>query len=335
VNDTRSNIPSVVERAQIFAAGAPVVGIHFLESTAVFALGEEALLLVARDGAQSRIPVHGGAILSSASDGSRVITGGDDGKVIATAADGASVVIAADAKRRWIDHVAVAPNGTIAWSAGKQAFVMTGKGTEALEVPSTVGGLAFAPKGLRLAVAHYNGATLWFPNAKTEPEQLEWKGSHLAAAFSRDGRFLVTAMHEPVVHGWRLADRHDMRMQGYAVRVRSLDWTAEGKWLATSGATHLVLWPFQGKDGPMGKGAQLFAPAEDNVETVACHPRHPIIAAGYADGLLLLVRISDGAEILAKRPPGAPLTALSWSADGTMLGFGTEDGEAGILADLG
>ena len=85
----------------------------------------------------------------------------------------------------------------------------------------------------------------------------------------------------------------------------------------------------------MGKGAQLFAPSEDNVETVACHPRHPIIAAGYADGLLLLVRISDGAEILAKRPPGAPLTALSWSADGTMLGFGTEEGEAGIISDLG
>jgi WD40 repeat protein len=335
VNDTRSNIPSVVERARTFAAGAPVVGIHFLESTAVFVLGEAALLLVAKDGAQSRVSVHGGAILSSASDGSRVITAGDDGKVIATAADGASVVIAADAKRRWIDHVAVAPNGTIAWSAGKQAYVMTGKGTETLEVPSTVGGLAFAPKGLRLAVAHYNGATLWFPNAKTEPEQLAWKGSHLAAAFSRDGRFLVTAMHEPVLYGWRLADRHDMRMQGYAVRVRSLDWTADGKWLATSGATHLVLWPFQGKDGPMGKGAHLFAPAENNVETVACHPRHSIVAVGYADGLLLFVRIPDGAEILAKRPADAPVTALSWSADGTRLAFGTESGEAGILSDLG
>jgi len=336
VNDTRSNIPSVVERARTFAAGAPVVAIHFLESTAVFVLGEEALLLVAMDGAHSRVPVHGGAILSSASDGSRVITGGDDGKVIATAADGTSALIVADAKRRWIDHVAIGRNRTTAWSVGKQAFVDAGKaGPEALEVPSTVGGLAFAPKGLRLAIAHYNGATLWFPNAKTEPEQLAWKGSHLAASFSRDGRFLVTAMHEPVLHGWRLADRHDMRMQGYAVRVRSLDWTADGKWLATSGATHLVLWPFQGKDGPMGKGAQLFAPSEDNVETVACHPRHPIIAAGYADGLLLLVRISDGAEILAKRPPGAPLTALSWSPDGTMLGFGTEDGEAGIISDLG
>jgi WD40 repeat protein len=332
----RDEIPSVAERARIFAAGAPVVAIHFLESTAAFVLGEEALLLVTKDGAQRRVPVHGGAILSSASDGNRVITGGDDGKVIVTAADVTSAAIAADAKRRWIDHVAVAPNGTIAWSAGKQAFVLTSKGgAEALEVPSTVGGLAFAPKGMRLAVAHYNGATLWFPNAETKPEQLEWKGSHLAIAFSPDGRFLVTAMHEPVLHGWRLADRQDMRMQGYAVRVRSIDWTADGKWLATSGAAHLVLWPFQGKSGPMGKEAQLFASTEDNVETVACHPRQPIIAVGYANGLLLLVRIPDGAEILAKRSAAAPITALLWSPDGTALAFGTEDGEAGILSDLG
>ena len=36
--------------------------------------------------------------------------------------------------------------------------------TRSFDVPSTVGGLAFAPKGLRLAIAHYNGVTLWFPN---------------------------------------------------------------------------------------------------------------------------------------------------------------------------
>src|SRR6516164_123634 len=329
MTDSRANTPSVVERTRPVKTGAPVVAAHFLGQTAAFVLGEGALVLAPRAGEPRNVSVHDGAILASAADAKRIVTGGDDGKVVATDAEGQSTILAADAKQRWIDHVAVGPAGALAWSAGREACVRTAKGSKrTLEVPSTVGGLAFAPKGLRLAIAHYNSATLWVPNAETKPEQLEWKGSHLAAAFSRDGRFLVTAMHEPVLHGWRLADRHDMRMQGYAVRVRSLNWTADGKWLATSGATHLVLWPFQGKDGPMGKGAQLFAPAEDNVETVACHPRHPIIAAGYADGLLLLVRISDGAEILAKRPPGAPLTALSWSPDGTMLGFGTEEGEA-------
>src|SRR5213593_2446844 len=80
----------------------------------------------------------------------------------------------------WIDRVA-AGSGAIAWSAGRQVLVKTPKGEErAIEVPSSAGGLAFAPKGLRLAIAHYNGATLWFPNAAAEPERLEWRGSHLA-----------------------------------------------------------------------------------------------------------------------------------------------------------
>ena len=46
--------------------------------------------------------------------------------------------------------------------------------------------VSFAPKGFRLAIAHYNGATLWFPNAKATPEFLEWKGSHLGITVSAD-----------------------------------------------------------------------------------------------------------------------------------------------------
>src|SRR5207244_3746471 len=133
-------------------------------------------------------------------------------------------------KRRWIDHVAAGPDGAVAWSAGKFAYAQTGKSeARSLEVASTVGGLAFAPKGIRLAVAHYNGVTLWFPNAQAAPEKLEWKGSHHDAAFSPDGRFLVTAMQEPTLHGWRVVDGKHMPVSGHSARVRSFGWTADGK----------------------------------------------------------------------------------------------------------
>jgi WD40 repeat protein len=310
----------------------PVVGTHFIKETAVFVLGEEALLFATADGEPKRVEVHGGAILSLASNGACMVTGGDDGKVVATDAKGNSETIATDAKRRWIDQVAVGPSNAVAWSAGKQAFAHPGKGAEkSLEVVSSVGGLAFAPKGFRLAIAHYNGATLWFPNAKAEPDTFEWKGSHLGVRFSPDGRFLVTTMQEPMLHGWRLDDRKDMRMSGYAARVRSLDWTADGKWLATSGSNQVVLWPFGGKDGPMGKQPQLRAPADQQAEVVACHPKQSVLAVGFADGIVLVVRTDDGAEILAKKPGDAPVTALAWSASGKLLAFGTESGEAGIL----
>ena len=86
-------------------------------------------------------------------------------------------MIATDPKRRWIDNVALHPDGAVAWSAGKTAFIRGAKDQEkSLDVPTTVGGLAFAPKGLRLAVAHYNGVTLWFPNMAAKPEFLRMGG---------------------------------------------------------------------------------------------------------------------------------------------------------------
>jgi WD40 repeat protein len=277
-----------------------------------------------------RMTVHGGAILATVADGERIVSGGDDGKLIVTDL-GSSRVLATDAKHRWIDHVALGPDGAVAWSAGKTAFVQA-KELRSFEAPSTVGGLAFLPKGFRLAIAHYNGATLWFPNAAgATPEKLEWKGSHLGATVSPDGRFLVTTMQEPMLHGWRLVDSKHMRMSGYSARVTSFGWTVGGRWLATSGATQLILWPFQAKDGPMGKQPHLLAPSEHRIEAVACHPRQDIVAAGYGDGMVLLIRVEDGAEILAKKPGAAPVKALAWSTDGLFLAWGAENGEAGIV----
>jgi WD40 repeat protein len=322
---SESGVPSIVEHTRAVAAGAPVIGIHFLGRTAAFVLGEEALLLASLDDAEQRIPVHAG-------DGRRIVTGGDDGKVVETSASGEVKVLATDAKRRWIDHVALGPDGAVAWSAGKAAFVRNRKGEErSIEVASTPGGLAFAPKGFRLAIAHYNGVTLWFPNAQAAPEVLEWKGSHLGVIFSPDGKFLLTSMQEPMLHGWRIADGKHMRMSGYSGRVRSLSWSSGGEWLATSGSEQLIVWPFQSKDGPMGKQPQMLAPMEARVTAVVCHPKQDVVAVGYADGLVLLVRLADAAEILARRPGGAAVTALAWDAQGGTLAFGTEDGEAGLL----
>jgi WD40 repeat protein len=335
VTDVSPNTPTVVERTRKIAAGALVVAAHFLGRTAALVLGEEAMILVADHGEERRLALHGGGILSAASDGLAVITGGDDGKVLATDAKGDSRLIAADAKRRWIDHVAAGPDGAIAWSAGKQAFVQSGKAEpRSIEVQSTVGGLAFAPKGIRLAVAHYNGVSMWFPNAQAAPDALEWKGSHHHVAFSPNGQFVVSAMQEPALHGWRVVDSKHMRMSGYSARVRSFAWTTGGKWLATSGSEQLVLWPFQGKDGPMGKQPKMFAAFAVRATVVACHPKQEVVAVGYADGTVLLVRIEDGAEVLGKGPGEGPVTALGWDAAGTLLAFGTEAGEAGVI-DLG
>jgi WD40 repeat protein len=328
----QASIASVTDRVRPVAVGAPVTSVHFLADRAAFVCGEENVALVDRQGEIAKTVVHSGGILCAASDGERVVTGGDDSKVVALDAKGETATLATDPKRRWIDNVALHPDGAIAWSAGRIAFIRSTKGEEkSLDVPSTVGGLAFAPKGLRLAIAHYGGATLWFPNMAATPEFLAWAGSHLAATFSPDNKFLVTAMHEPALHGWRLADNRHMRMTGYPGRAKSMSWSADGKHLATSGADCVIMWPFASKDGPMGKEPAMLAPLQARVAVVACHPKQGVLAAGYSDGTILMVRLEDGAEILVRRNGTPAVSALAWNAKGTLLAFADEEGNAGLL----
>src|SRR6266851_3913975 len=310
-DDNAASIASVTDRVRPVAIGMPVTSVHFLGERAVFVGAEESVAMASADGEISRVAVHGGGILCAASDGERIVMGGDDGKLVALDAKGEVSLLATDPKRRWIDNVALHPDGAVAWSAGKTAFVRG---------------------GLRLAVAHYNGVTLWFPNMVATAEVLEWAGSHLAVTFSPDNKFLVTAMHEPALHGWRLADHRHMRMSGYPGRVRSMSWSAGGKALATSGADAVIMWPFASKDGPMGKEPAMLAPLQARVSMVACHPKQDILAAGYSNGTILMVRLSDGAEILVRRNGTAPVSALAWNEKGTLLAFASDDGEAGLLA---
>src|ERR1700687_1641879 len=327
-----ASIVSVTDRVRPVAIGMPVTSVHFLGDNAAFVGGEESVALVSGKGEISRVPVHGSGILCAASDRERIVMGGDDGKLVALDAKGEVTLLATDPKRRWIDNVALHPDGAVAWSAGKTTFVRSGRAEEkSLDVLSTVGGLAFAPKGLRLAVAHYNGVTVWFPHMAAEPGVLEWGGSHLGFVFSPDNNFLATAMHEPALHGWRLADSRHMRMTGYPGRVRAMSWSAGGKSLATSGADAVIMWPFGSKDGPMGKEPAMLAPLQARVSAVACHPRQDILAAGYSDGTILMVRMTDGAEILVRRNGTAPVAALAWNSKGTLLAFAAEDGDSGLL----
>jgi WD40 repeat protein len=327
-----ASIASVADKVRAVTLGASVTSVHFLGDRAAFVGAEESVFFADGEGEVAAVATHGGGILCAVSDTSRIVMGGDDGRLVALDAKGEVTVLATDPKRRWIDNVALHPEGALAWSVGKVAHVRGEKGEDkSFEVSSTVGGLAFAPKGMRLAIAHYGGVTLWFPNMAANAEFLEWAGSHLSVVFSPDNKFLVTAMHEPALHGWRLADHKHMRMSGYPGRVKSMSWSTGGKALATSGAESVIVWPFASKDGPMGKQPTMLAPLQARVTVVACHPKQDVLAAGYEDGTVLMVRMEDGAEILVRRNGTAPVAALAWNAKGTLLAFADETGDAGLL----
>lgn len=320
-------MPSIQE----FPFGAYVVEAAFLGETAAFALGDGTVRLA--DGAEAKsAAVHSGAILAAtATREGKLLTGGDDGRVALTDAGGAAYTIA-ERPRKWIDLVAAGPNGAVAFASGRQAFVKLADGRErTFDHERAVGGLAFAPKGLRLAVARYGGVTLWWAGTEAKPVSLDWQGAHIAATFSPDGRYLITVMQENALHGWRLADGKDMRMSGYPAKPRSLSWSAKGRFLASSGANAAILWPFHFKDGPMGRQPTQLGAREVLVTRVACHPREDVVAVGYQDGMVMAVRLADAEEAVIRRSGDGAVSALAWDDGGRHLAFGTEEGAAGLV----
>ncbi len=309
-----------------------VVRAGFLKDTAFFASGEGEIQFLENN---SRLKPHKGGVLAAepALDGKVLVTSGDDGAIFASSPDGSSELLA-ERPRKWIDLIACGPNGAIAFASGRTAWIRLSNGQEKeFNHERAVGGLAFAPKGMRLAVSRYDGATLWWAGTDGDPVSLTWKGAHLGASFSPDGKYLVTAMQENALHGWRLSDTQDMRMTGYPAKVKSFSWSVKGRYLATSGANAAILWPFFGKTGPMGQTPlQLGARGDAQVSAVACHPKEDVVAVGYQDGMIMMCRFEDNAEVLLRRQGSQPITSLGWDAAGLRLAFGTEMNEAGLIS---
>jgi WD40 repeat protein len=313
---------------------------------AAFALGDGTVRfagLAGPDDDWASVTVHEGAVLGMATDAvaGSVVTGGDDGDFRRVKADGEAVTLA-DLGSKWVEHVVSFVPGrgrdkdmpVLSCSAGKQVHVFDGAGRrlKTLDHPSTVTGISFDNRGKRVAASHYNGASLWFVASKTDtPRRLEWKGSHIGVALQPDAEAVVTCMQENSLHGWRVTDGQHMRMSGYPTKPESISFSRGGRWLASSGADTIVLWPFFG-GGPMGKPPmELAGGGNVVVSRVVFNPRNDVVAAGFADGRVVLADI-ESHKVLAIAPPGhGTVSTLVWNDAGSHLAFGTDQGFAAVV----
>ena len=234
--------------------GAPVTGAVAVGDAVAASFGDGTVRFFWPDRDPTVAHAPHGVVLCLTSDNDYVLTGGDDGRFLRISLDG-NIEELANFDTKWVDCVA-ANLGLYACSSLQKVLVWSVGQTQPteLEHSGTVGGLAFDSKGERLAVTHYGGATVWQENKRRwKRSRFVWKGSHGATTFSPDGKFLVTAMQENALHGWRIRDKANLSMSGYPAKIKSFAWVGETPYLVTSGASEAICWPFDGKDGPMNR----------------------------------------------------------------------------------
>ncbi len=330
----------LAERGRTRAIEAHVVACVFDRAGATVAFGtaEGGVHLLGRQGEPNwrDVAAHDGSLLCLAPLGEGFVSGGDDGALARIGIAGAATPFAR-LGGRWVENCVVSEDrrsAVVAVSVGKRVVLLDANGAEirAFEHPSTVTGLAFDAKGKRIAASHYNGVSVSFVGSTTGmPRVFEWKGSHIGVALHPGAEAVVTAMQENALHGWRLSDGHNMRMSGYPSKTHALSFSRTGKWLATSGADTIVLWPFFG-GGPMGKPpAELAGGAGTLCTRVAFNPRQDNVAAGFADGTVLLADVASERILTLCGPGRGAVSALAWNEEGGALAFGTETGTMALL----
>lgn len=310
---------------------APVVGVQSLPSASAFLLGDGTIRFEANGGGASIAKPHEGAILSYAYSTfhNAILTGGSDGRVMMSRMDSRPEEIARHTGK-WIDCVA-SGTSAIGWSAGKSAYYLPHIGAlRCIEVPSTPSGLAFDPKGRRLAISHYGGASLWLPKEDENlVRRLNWKGSHLGVNWSPDGKIVITMTQECALHGWRLSDGAEMQMSGYPGKIHSISWNRAGTRLATSGAPTAILWPFD-NGGPWNRKPDEIGFMSTGISRVLWHPSADILAIGSASGGVDVVRCSDASLKMVREPGAGAVTGLAWIKQSKALAIGSERGRAEI-----
>lgn len=276
----------------------------------------------------ARLAVHDGACLALAADPEGgFLSGGDDGRLVHSMPDGASELLA-DHNGEWIDVVATCAAGR-AYATGRRVHWLGAK-PASLPISGSATALAFDAVGKQLAIAHHGGVTLW-PVDSHIPRLLAWPGYHRSIVWSPDDRYVVSGMEENALHGWRLPDGGDIEMGGYPMQPRSLSFSADGRFLVTSGGPRAVCWRFD-PPGTDASPRECGVAGKTPVAQVACHPGHPLVAAGYHNGAVLLCQPGASDVLFVRSADGSPVAALAWSPDGERLAIGTEGGEIAVVS---
>ena len=331
---TDAAFTSLSERVAPIAAGAHVVAIAWLAAPPAFALGD-GTALARRDGEETRV-----TRIRTPASWPRPATAPASSPAAMTAASSAAAPTAerarsARAAGKWIDAVALGPGGAIAWSAGKIVHARDDKGAreDARARPRPRAASPSRRRATAWPSSHYNGVSLWFPNAERGARIPRMEG--LPSSTSRCRR--TGASSSPRCRRTRcMAGASPTSSTCACPAIPPRRARCPGRMTATGSPPPAPTPPSSGPSRPRtGRWARRRAnaasapprsPASPSTPRRSCWPSATRTAACCCAG-----SPTPPSFWCAAPADGSAITALAWDASGAQLAFGAEDGAAGIL----
>jgi WD40 repeat protein len=196
---------------------------------------------------------------------------------------------------------------------------------------STVAALEWRPDSAGLAVGGYNGVRLFRLKTgvwATQPyEDLKWKGSVLAVAWSPNGRYIAAGSQESTIQFWKLPYRpgEELAMSGYPTKVRELAWDTDSRWLASGGGEIVTVWDVRGR-GPAGTRPRQL---EGHTAKVAClrfQSRGTVLASGGRDRRVCVWDLSRPDPYGVVQEWEERISTLEWAPDNRAFALGGDGG---------
>jgi WD40 repeat protein len=181
----------------------------------------------------------------------------------------------------------------------------------------------FIPGGQNLLTLDGTDATVW---SKVGRQIFSLNGHTdqiLLAKCTPDGQFIVTGSADKTARIWRVSDGSQVATLGpHAYRVQALELSQDGKTVATSGGTGLVLfWATE-----TGRAlAQWETPSRSRPKAIAFAPGNDFVAI-TDNSEIYLVNPYTGVALSKVKATNYEVSALAFSADGNVILIGDANG---------
>jgi WD40 repeat protein len=276
-------------------------------------------------------------------DGKQIagISQAEGGGIAVWATESGALTKTLDVPNSRLAAIAFAPDGRTLVSGTEHGQIQlwnlgTGKAVQTFEdksreKPLSFLFLEFSPRGDCVAIGDVYNADLllWSPATGKVLREIKGIAGPRCAAFSADGRALVTGDSGHIVRLWDVESaQENLPFRKPEVAISPIALSADGRTLATYGQRQIQLWEF-----PAARMTQTIGRRADHF-CAAFAPQGGLLATGSADGYIRFFDRSSDREIrkfLAHHSvrngeiEPEPVAALAFSPDGKLLASGGFD----------